>query len=270
MRNILNPPKSPHGPRTESEPPERRSWPLGWLSIFIFFLIWEGIARTGWIRPIFISSPVEIIRAAGWLLEHGYWRDLFVSATEFFTGLAIAMLIGLPLGVLVGWYRSVSASLEPFITGLYSTPRVALMPLLVLWLGIGAASKIAVVVLGAVFPVLVSTMSGVRSVDEELLTCARSFGASDRQVFLTLALPASVPYIISGFRLGVGRGLVGVVVGELIAARAGVGHRMNIAAATFQTDQVFVGILVLATTGIILNGALARLERHFDRWRTHR
>lgn len=251
-------------PRAGRRAPSRA---LGALAVIVFFIAWEAVSRAGWIRPIFISSPSRIVEAGLWLFQHGYWQDLGVSAMEFFSGMLLAVLAGLAVGILVGWYPRLAALFDPFITGLYSTPRVALLPVLILWLGIGAASKIAVVFLGAVFPILVSTMAGVRAVDDDLVTAARSFGAVDHQIFFTLALPASVPYILSGLRLGVGRGLVGVVVGELIAARAGIGHRMNVAASTFQTDQVFVGILILAGTGILLNTLLARLEQHFDRWR---
>ncbi|TFH36564.1 MAG: ABC transporter permease [Anaerolineales bacterium] len=243
---------------------------VGYLAIILFFLLWESVARAGIIRPLFISSPSRILQAASWLLQQGLLNDIWVSGTEFVSGMLTAILIGLPLGILIGWYPTLSAIFDPFIAGLYSTPRIALLPLLILWFGIGAASKIAVVFLGAVFPILVSTIAGIRAVDEDLLTCARAFGGTDRQIFSTLALPSSVPYILSGLRLGVGRGLVGVIVGEFIAARAGIGHMMNIAASTFQTDQVFVGIMILAGTGVLLNGLLIRLENRFDQWRTRR
>jgi ABC-type nitrate/sulfonate/bicarbonate transport system permease component len=263
---------SPAGERWEGRSGPQGRW-RAWLQIGAvgaFFVAWELFARTGWVRPLFISSPSRIWDAGVWLAQHGLWNDILVSTWEFALGMGLAIGIGLALGVLLGWYPSLSAAFDPFVSALYSTPRVAFLPLLILWLGIGLASKVAVVFLGAVFPILVSTMAGVRAVDNDLLTAARSFGASDRQVFETLALPSSVPFLISGLQLGVGRGLVGVVVGEFLASQAGIGHMMNVAAATFQTDKTFVGILILAASGTLISAGLRRLERRFDRWRPQR
>lgn len=253
---------------------ERWAGPEGrrraWLQIGVvagFFLVWELVARTGWVRPLFISSPTRIWTASVWLWAHGLGNDILVSAWEFVLGMSLAILVGIGLGVLLGWYPAMSAVFDPFISALYSTPRVAFLPLLILWLGIGLASKVALVFLGAVFPILVSTMAGVRAVDDDLLTAARSFGASDRQVFQTLSLPSSVPFLVAGLQLGVGRGLVGVIVAEFLASQAGIGHMMNVASATFQTDKTFVGILVLAASGTLMSAALRRLERRVDRWR---
>jgi NitT/TauT family transport system permease protein len=159
---------------------------------------------------------------------------------------------------------------DPFISALYALPRSALLPILILWLGIGIRSKIAIVFLGAVFPILINAMAGVRTIDEMLLRCARSFGANDRQLFLTLAVPSSVPFIVTGLRLGVGRALVGIVVGELVAATAGIGYMMSVAGATFQTDKVYVGIMLLAGTGYVLTALLKRLESYFETWRPGR
>lgn len=260
------------GPGTDSrgEPRSRQRTVLGIAAVIGFFVLWELFARTGWVRPLFISSPSRIWEAAVWLSAHGLWHDLFVSTGEFVSGMALAVGVGLLAGVLLGWYPSLSAAFDPFVSALYSTPRVAFLPLLILWLGIGLASKVAVVFLGAVFPILVSTISGVRAVDPDLLTAARAFGANDRQIFRTLALPSSVPFLIAGLQLGVGRGLVGVVVGEFLASQAGIGHMMNVAAATFQTDKTFVGILILAASGTLISIGLRRLERRFDRWRPTR
>lgn len=258
---------------TESAQPsgnERGSRRIWWWRtglVVAFLAAWEAVAGLGWIRPIFISSPSRIVQAAVWLAGKDLWHDLAVSGVEFLYGMLLAVVVGLLLGIVFGWYGSLGAAVDPFIAGLYATPRVALIPLIVLWFGIGIASKVAVVFLGAVFPILVSTMAGVRAVDNDLVTCARSFGASDRQVFRTLALPSSVPFIIAGLQLGVGRGLVGVVVAEFIAARAGIGHMIAVAAATFQSDKTFVGILILAGTGVLLSSLLGRLQKRFDRWR---
>jgi ABC-type nitrate/sulfonate/bicarbonate transport system permease component len=156
---------------------------------------------------------------------------------------------------------------DPFINAMNATPRVALLPLIIIWLGIGILSKVGIIFLGAVFPMLINARDGVKTTPHNLLNAARSFGASEWQIFRSVVFPSTVPFIITGLRLGVGRALVGVLVGELYAATAGIGFMITVAGATFQTDKVFVGILIFAITGVILTVILDRMERRFDKWR---
>ncbi len=248
----------------------RHSTLLGVLTMTAFLILWELAPRLGLVRPIFTSSPSRIVAAAQWLFAHGLWYDVWVSFSEFALGFGLAIVLGAPIGVALGWFPTLRAMFDPFVISLYSVPRVALLPLIILWLGIGIESKIAVVFLGAVFPIIVNGMSGMRTADETLVRCARSFGASNRQVLWTVALPGSVPFMVAGMRLGAGRGLVGVVVGELVAAQAGVGHMMARAGATFQTDKVFVGVILLAIFGLLLSKGLSVLEARVDAWRPRR
>jgi len=148
-----------------------------------------------------------------------------------------------------------------------ATPRVALLPLVIIWLGIGILSKVGIIFLGAVFPILINARDGVKTTPYSLLTAARSFGASEWQIFRSVVLPSTVPFIITGLRLGIGRALIGVMVGELYAATAGIGFMITVAGATFQTDKVFVGILIFAATGMFGMEILNRLELKFDKWR---
>lgn len=240
---------------------------LSWGALILFLAVWELVPALGLVKPIFTSSPSRIFTAAVWLFDNGLWNDIRVSATEFCLGLLLAIGIGIPFGIALGWYRRLSSIFNFFISALYATPRVALLPVLILWLGIGIKSKIAVIFLGAIFPILVNVIAGMSTIDANLLKCARAFGASDRQIFTTLALPSSVPFFIAGIRLAVGRALVGVVVGELVASTAGVGHMMRVAGATFQTDKVFVGIIILSGSGVILTELLKMIERRFAQWR---
>jgi ABC-type nitrate/sulfonate/bicarbonate transport system permease component len=242
---------------------------LGIVSVSVFLGLWELVPALGLVEPLFISSPSRIFTAAKWLFTHGLWNDIQVSATEFGLGLIMAIIFGVSGGIAMGWYRRVNAIFDPYISALYSTPRVALLPLLIMWLGIGVESKVAVVFLGAVFPILVNMITGMRTIDENLLKCARSFLASDRQIFVTLALPNTLPFLMSGLRLAVGRALLGVVVGEMVASTAGVGHMMYIAGATFQTDKVFVGIALMAGTGYVLTEVIKKVERRLEAWRSH-
>lgn len=241
---------------------------LGVASVAAVLLLWEWTAARELVSLVFISSPTRIAKAAVELAASGgLWNDLKVSGIEFFVGYALAVAAGIPLGIATGWYRRLFYLLDPFISALYATPRVALLPLIIIWVGIGIWSKIVVVFLGAVFPILINTLAAVRTTDERLLRAARSFGADDLQVFRTVVLPSSVPFILTGLRLGVGRALVGVVVGELYAATAGIGFLITVAGASFQTDKVFVGILIIAAAGMVSMEALSRLERRFEKWR---
>lgn len=240
---------------------------IGIVSVLTFLLLWELVYQLALIRPIFTSAPSRIIIAAQWLFANGLWYDIWISTLEFTLGFGSAMLVGIVSGMILGWNRQLGAIFEPFINLFNATPRIALLPLLILWLGIGLLSKVAVVFLGALFPILVNTISGLRTLDPSLVYCARAFGATPRQILLTIGLPSAVPFILAGMRLGVGRGLVSVVVAELVAANACVGYMMHIAGSTFQTDKVFVGLFLIAGTGYTLTAILSTFERHFERWR---
>ena len=241
---------------------------IGTSSVLIFLVLWEAFTRSGAISPILLSSPLAVARAGAAMIASGeIWNDLWVSGIEFFVGFALSVLLGIPLGLAVGWYRRLYFAVDPFLSALYATPRVALLPLIIIWLGIGIWSKVAIVFLGAFFPICVNTLSGVKTSEARLLRVARSFGASELQIFKSIVLPSSVPFILTGLRLGVGRALIGVVVGELYAATAGVGFMITVAGATFQTDKVFVGIVILALFGVFCVELLTRLERRFETWR---
>lgn len=240
---------------------------LGWGTLLCCLLVWELLPALGLVKPLFTSSPSRIFTAARWLFAHGFWTDIQVSAIGFGYGIGLSLLIGVPVGMLMGWYRRVHAMFSPLVTTLYVIPRVALLPMLILWFGIGIESKVAIVFLGGVFAILLNVMAGMQTLDEQLVRCARSFGATDRQLFMTVALPSILPFLIAGMKLAVGRALVGVLVGELVASTAGVGHMMAIAGATFQTDKVFVGVILLAAVGWGLTALLQRLEDRLSQWR---
>ncbi len=222
----------------------------------------------GWAKPLFVSSPTRIVKALLAMIADGsIWTHLAVSGMEFFFGYALAVVVGIPLGILMGWYRRLNAVLDPFVSALYATPRIALVPLIIIWFGVDLGAKIAIIFLATVFPILVSTITGVRTIDRDFIKVARSFGASDRQLFLTVALPSSVPMLLTGLRLGLGHALIGIVVGEMIGAQAGIGYMMSLAGATFQTDRVFVGLVIIAGAGMLMTEVLRMIERRFESWR---
>ncbi|MBI2087272.1 MAG: ABC transporter permease [Deltaproteobacteria bacterium] len=242
---------------------------LGTTAVLIFLTIWELTGNTfQLINPMFMSAPSLVYKAAVQLVTSGeIWNDLRVSGLEFFWGYLLSVIFAIPFGIMVGWYKRMSHIFDPFINAMNATPRVALLPLVIIWLGIGILSKVGIIFLGAVFPILLNTRDGVKTTPYNLLTAARSFGASEWQIFRSVVLPSTVPFILTGLRLGVGRALIGVMVGELYAATAGIGFMITVAGATFQTDKVFVGVLIFAITGMISMELLTKLEKRFDKWR---
>lgn len=253
--------------------PARRSWfnerrVIGVSAVVVVIAAWEVVALLRVKPALILPGPVDVIRAFRDLFSTGaIWTDLGTSGYELIVGLAFATLIGLPLGLLIGWYDRVSYALNPFINFLYATPRIALTPLLIIWLGIGSSSKIAIVFLMAFFPVLINTAQGVQSLEQGAVRVARCFGANDFQLFRTVALPGTVPFIISGLRLAVGQALIGVFVAEMSGAQHGIGLMMNTAGQQFQTSKVFAGLFIFAFAGVVLTYLLRRVEQHFAAWR---
>jgi NitT/TauT family transport system permease protein len=242
---------------------------LGTASVVVFLAIWELVGNTyQLINPMFMSAPSLIWKAAVQLFTSGeIYNDLYVSGIELFWGYLLSVAVAVPFGIAIGWYKKLAHIFDPFVNAMNATPRVALLPLVIIWLGIGILSKVGIIFLGAVFPILINTRDGVKTTPANLLTAARSFGASEWILFKTVVLPSTIPFILTGLRLGLGRAIVGVMVGELYAATAGIGFMITVAGATFQTDKVFVGVLVFALTGMLGTEAITRLERRFDKWR---
>ncbi len=244
---------------------------IGTISVIVFLVVWQLVANARIWSALFLPGPVDIAVAFGELVSGGELvADIAISAQEFLIGYGLAALVGIPLGLLLGWYPRLRYGFDPFITFLYATPRIVLIPLFIIWFGIDWPSKVAVVFLGAVFAVLINTIAGVRNLDGHLIRVARSLGGTDVQIFTTIALPGSVPFILTGLRLGLGHALIGVVVGEYVAAQHGIGRMMMIAGQTFQSAQLFAGLTLIALAGLILTLLLQRLERHFDAWRPQR
>jgi NitT/TauT family transport system permease protein len=241
---------------------------IGGGTLAAFLLAWELCADSHLVDPLFISSPSRVVRAGATLIvDPDFWNDVKVSASEFTFGYVAAAVIGIPLGLLMGSSRRLSYILSPIVDTFNAVPRVTLLPLLIIWFGIGIWSKVAVVFLGAVIPIVISALSGVKTNEARFLTMARSFSASRGRIFASIVLPGTVPYIFTGLKYAAGRALLGVVVGELYAATAGVGHMIADAGNLFQTDILFFGVFVFTATGLIVVALLDRLERRFDRWR---
>lgn len=250
---------------------------LGTTAVIVFLLLWEsmGGALSVYnpipflrINPMFMSAPSLIFKTAVDMFSSGeIYHDLKISSIEFFWGYVLSVVVAVPFGIVTGWYKRVSYVFDPFVNAMNATPRVALLPLVIIWLGIGVLSKVGIIFLGAVFPMLINARDGVKTTPLNLINAARSFGASEWQVFKSVVFPSTLPFLLTGLRIAVGRALVGVLVGELYAATAGIGFMITVAGATFQTDKVFVGVLIFAISGIILTHILDRIEHRFDKWR---
>jgi ABC-type nitrate/sulfonate/bicarbonate transport system permease component len=241
---------------------------IGTTSVLLFLITWELAAAYRLVNPIFLSSPMRVWNAAANLAETGeLWMHMQVSGVEFFVGYFISAIVGVPLGICLGWYRRFNYAFDPFVNALYAAPRVAFLPLIVIWIGIGFGSKLALVILSGIFPILMNSRDAVKTTPHHLLEAAQSFQASQWQVFKTIVLPSSVPFIVAGLRLGAGRALIGVFVAELYVAQAGVGYMITQAGATFKTDIVLVGVIIFSATGMLVLEGLSQFEKRFDKWR---
>lgn len=241
---------------------------LGMTGFISVLLVWEFATRAGLIRAVFFSSPTAIVGAAWTLVQRGtIWEDIGISLQEFALGFLSASVLGILVGVAAGWSRRVNALASPWIAAWYATPHIALIPLIVLWFGIGLWYKVFYVFLVAFFSVVINTLVGVQSAEESYLQVARSFGAGQRTVLRTVVLPAAVPYILTGLRLAAGRAWVGVVVSELVGANHGIGFLINLSGQMLNMAQAMFGIVLLGIFGIVIGELMRRVERRFDIWR---
>ena len=241
---------------------------IGSASIAALLVVWEMAWQAGMISPLFFSGPSAVAIKFVELLRNGKLLSaLAYTGSNFIVGFALAIAVGVPFGILLGWYRRLFHMFDPLVTALYATPRIALYPLIIIWFGIGSGSKVFIVFLSAVLPVLVNTVAGVRNIDPDLLKAARAFCARDDQIFTTVALPYSVPFILTGVRQGVAHGLIGAIIGELFAGSEGLGYMISYSGQMFQTDALLVGVVVVAVAGMALTVAGERVRKHFQKWR---
>ena len=238
-----------------------------WSSIFAGLAMWEIAGRYIVKNPLFLATPTQAAVSIGKMIANGELAyHSWVSGQEFLIGFTAACIAGVVIGLLMATMEKAAFTLNPWVSGIYATPVIAVAPLFILWFGIGIWSKVAVVISLVIFPVIINTEVGIRSVDKQLIEAVRSFGATPGQIFRKVSLPAATPFILAGIRLGVGRGLIGVVVGELFGSRAGLGFLIIQSAEVFNMPDLFAGIIVLAAAGIGLTAAFRVLERHLVPW----
>lgn len=244
---------------------ESPKWLITLASLSLLLAAWEFFGRD--VNPIFGSYPSAIAIAFWQMLVSGELiRALLQSMKAFLAGFVFAIVVGVPVGLLIGRSRTLEAAIGVLVTGAYAMPLVALVPLLVLWLGLGFAVKAAVVFLMAVFPIIINTWLGVRAVPKTLIEVGKSFVASDFTILWRIALPATIPYIMAGIKLAVGRAVVAVVIAEFFTTISGLGAIIINSADNFDTARMFVPIIVLMVLATGLNALVGVVERKVAPW----
>lgn len=241
---------------------------LGTLGLMGIVVLWEAAARLQWMDPLLISSPSKVaLSLKEWAVKGELGRDLGTTLWELSLSLGAAAVIGIPVGVIMGWNRPTEYALDPFTWGLYSIPLAALWPLFIIWFGIGNKAIIALAFLFSVVQVILNTMAGVKGIDPVLIRCARSFNARPIDLFFKFILPGALPMIIAGLRLAVGRALIGVLVGELFTSNAGLGFHISFNGARLRFSDVFAGLFVLVAVGTCATQLIRAIETHYSRWK---
>jgi len=252
----------------ETEPAGRRPlprWLITTISIFCALVLWEIFGRN--INPIFGSYPTAIAAAFWQLTVSGQlWDALSDSLKSFVAGYSLAIILGVPFGLFIGRFRTAEAALGIYVTAGYAMPLVALVPLLMLWLGLGVTVKIAVVFLMSVFPICINTWLGVTVVPKTLIEVGKSFVAPDIVILRRIVLPATVPYIMAGIRLAVGRAVVGMVIAEFFTTITGLGAVIINSANNYDTATMFVPIIILMVMAIGLNSFIGWVEHKVAPW----
>ena len=226
---------------------------------------WEYFGRQ--INPVLFTYPTAVAKAAVKMISSGeLWQYLSQSLIVLAAGLALAAILGIALGLIMARFWAIDIALDTYITALYSIPSVALVPVLVLWIGFETSAKIVVVFLFTFFPMVINTYQGVKNVDSRLIEVGRAFRCSERQLWTNIVLPAAVPFIVAGLRLAIGRGLIGMVLADLYTAITGIGYLISRYASIYRTDAMFVPIVTLGILGISLTGVLRFVERRVAPW----
>jgi NitT/TauT family transport system permease protein len=242
---------------------------LGVFSVIFLVAAWEMLLTYVFpVNPFFFTKPSLIAEAFKEQVQGAkLWHDLAISSRAFLWGFSFAVIVGIPMGLVMGWRRRVEYALDPFLTAMYASPLVALAPLLIIVFGVGVLGKAALVFLLSVFPFVFNVFAGVKSTDALLINVIRSFGGTEKDLYFKVILPSTMPYLIAGARLAIGRGLVGIIVGEFYAASEGIGFAISQAGDTYRLPDMFVGIIILSVIAVVLTEAMRRLELTVAPWR---
>ncbi|WP_040835251.1 ABC transporter permease [Nocardia brevicatena] len=255
----------------------RRAGGLGWrvfksaIAVLAFLAVWEAAPRAGLVDKVFLPPFSEVVDAFFNLAGNGQlWEHVSTSLSRALAGFAVAVAVAIPLGVAIAWYRPVAEFLNPILELFRNTAALALLPVFVLILGIGETSKVALVVYACAFPILLNTITGVRTVDPLLVKSARSLGISPSGLFRKVVLPAAVPTIFTGLRMAAASSILVLIAAEMVGAKAGLGYLITASQLNFQIPNMYAGIITIALVGLVFNALIVTLERRLSRWRpTH-
>jgi NitT/TauT family transport system permease protein len=235
------------------------------VSVAVFLVLWEITGRG--IDPVLFTTPSAVAVAAVEMIRSGeLWTYLYPSLVVLLYGFTLAVIFGIGIGLLLARYWVLDVALSVYITFLYSIPSVALVPLIVLWAGYEQTAKVIILFLFAFFPMVINTYQGVKAVDPKLIEVGRAFRCNEGQLWANIVIPASLPFIVTGLRLALGRGLIGMVLADLYTALSGIGYLIARTAATYQVNRMFVPIVTLGLLGVTLTALLRLAEKYVAPW----
>lgn len=252
-------------------------WVVTVINVTIFLCIWEAVTRAGLVNPLFLPRASDMFATlwegltttappgaivSGSILDH-----VLYTLTNLAIGLSIACAIGIPAGLLMGGNRYVETVLSPYVWSLTSLPRIALVPLFILFMGFTVQMQITIIVLSAVFPIMINSWAGVKTTEKSLLAAAKVFGASRRELYLKVVLPYTLPFIVSGIQQGIGRGLVGVIIAEIFGGSQGLGYLIQRSADTFDSALMYSVLFVLVAISLTLVQFTRWIEAYVAPWR---
>ena len=241
---------------------------LGWIAVAFVLTMWEVVVVAARLNPIYLPRPSHILVALVTMFQTGdLFVDLLATLGRIFGGFAVALVAGTLLGIWMATSERVSAIADNFIAALYPLPKVTLIPLLIIWLGTGGPFMLTISALGAIFPIVINTVLGIRQCDPGLILAARDLGASNPQVIRMVLLPSAVPSIFAGVRLGVGVSIILVVAAEMVVGKVGLGARLYLAGQVLETEQVFAVLIVLAILGVVVTKAQDLIDVRLNQWR---
>lgn len=241
---------------------------LGWGSVALVIAVWEIYARVSGVSPLYLPKPSGIVVALIEMFRTGDLAiDLAWTLYRIFAGFFLAVVVGVGLGIWIATSKRVRAIADMYIAMLYPLPKVTLIPLLIIWLGTGGPFMLTISFLGAIFPIVINTVLGVRQCDQGLVLAARDLGAAPRQIVWRVLLPSAIPSIFAGIRLGLGVSIILVVAAEMVVGKLGLGARLYLSGQILETEQVFAVLIVLAVLGVIVTKVQDAVDRLLGRWR---